>query len=301
MSSELRRPTTIEEVRARLQFFSSDESEEACTSFVARPGDVFICTYSKSGTTWMQQVVQQLRSGGSMDFEEISSAVPWFESAVDSGIDPHADQPWVPRAFKSHLTYTQAPKGARYITVFRDPRTVLPSFYNFFNGWWFEKDSVSLEQFAKGLYLHGTASGRHWDHLVDWWPLRDRDDILALCYEDMAANPDAVPQLVADFLGLDIAPEVMDRVVANCSRETMLDHSHRFDDHVLRNARHVAWGLPADEGHSAKVTSGSSTEISATLQAAMDAKWSEVVEPALGFESYAAFRASIDNPLGVAR
>ncbi|NNC78966.1 MAG: sulfotransferase domain-containing protein [Acidimicrobiales bacterium] len=296
MSAELRRPTSIDEVKARLQYFSSDKSKQACTTFTARPDDVFICTYSKSGTTWMQQIVHQLRSGASMDFEEISSVVPWFELAVDTGIDPHADQPWEPRAFKSHLTYTEAPKGARYITVFRDPATVLPSFYNFFDGWWFEKGSITVEDFAMGLYLGGTASGQHWDHLVDWWPLRHRDDVLAVCYEDLVANSEAVPQLVADYLALDVSPELMERVVANSSRKVMLDHSHKFDDHVLRTARHEAWGLPPDEGFSSKVTSGSAVEIAPAVQDAMDAKWAEVVEAALGFDSYAAFRASITNP-----
>ncbi len=42
-------------------------------------------TSPKCGTTWVQQIVHQLRSRGSMDFEEISIPVPWIEMAHDLG------------------------------------------------------------------------------------------------------------------------------------------------------------------------------------------------------------------------
>ena len=48
-------------------------------------GDVLIVTSPKCGTTWVQQIVHQLRSRGSMDFEEISMVVPWIEMAHDLG------------------------------------------------------------------------------------------------------------------------------------------------------------------------------------------------------------------------
>jgi hypothetical protein len=73
-----------------------------------------------------------------MAFEEISAVVPWIESCLDIGIDPDAEQRWSPRAFKAHLEWERIPKGGRYITALRDPKSVLPSFYRFFEGWFFE-------------------------------------------------------------------------------------------------------------------------------------------------------------------
>ena len=49
-------------------------------------GDVLVVTSPKCGTTWVQQIVHQLRSRGSMDFEEISVPVPWIEMAHDLGM-----------------------------------------------------------------------------------------------------------------------------------------------------------------------------------------------------------------------
>ncbi len=295
----LRRPTSIDEMLERIRNFRTPAARAAVEHLVVRPGDVFIATYSKSGTTWMQQVVHGLRSAGSMEFREISEVVPWLESAVDMGIDPSADQMWSPRAFKSHLMWRDLPKGGRYITVFRDPFTVLPSFYRFFEGWWFEEGTVSLEEFAERFYIAGSAAGRHWDHLIDWWPVVGDPGVLALTYEDMLEAPQRVPAVVADFLEMDVARPVLERVVAQSSREFMAEHADQFDEQLIRGARDHVWGLLSG-GSAAKVNAARpALELSDQLRRALDAVWEQTVGAALGFGDYASFRAALPDPLGV--
>lgn len=297
----LSRPVNIEDVCSRLADFRSPAAAEAQLAHRAKPDDVYIATYSKSGTTWMQQIVHQLRSDCSTDFEEISCVVPWLESAVDMGIDPHAEQPYPFRVFKSHLLYKDLPKGARYITVFRQPEKVLSSFYRFFEGWWFEKGSISIDEFASVLYLQGSASGRHWDHLIDWWQKIDSDDTLILCYEDMLQASDKTVEVVAEFLELDLDDATLELAKKNSSREYMLKHKHQFDEHVLRHRRDHVWGLPSGGG-SGKVADAAVVVApsAATLQALEDT-WTESVGRVLGFENYHALRCALPNILNVDR
>ena len=103
------RPRSMDEVLERLANFRSAEAAAAPSKLNVRKSDVFIATYSKSGTTWLQHIVHQLRSAGDLDFEEISCVVPWLESSIDIGIDPCAEQPYSFRAFKSHLTFSELP------------------------------------------------------------------------------------------------------------------------------------------------------------------------------------------------
>ena len=300
-TSGLSRPVTIEEVCARLAGFRSPQAAAAQAAHRARADDVYISTYSKSGTTWMQQIVHQLRSGCEEDFEEISCVVPWLESAVDMGIDPQADQPYPFRAFKCHLLYRDLPKGSRYITVFRDPVKVLSSFYRFFEGWWFEKGSISIDEFATVLYLQGSAAGRHWDHLIDWWQKIESEDTLILSYEDMLQAPEKAVDVVADFLKLDLDDITLQNAKRNSSRDYMLKKKHKFDEHVLREKRDHIWGLPPGGG-SGKVAGGAEkvAPSASTLQALADT-WQETVQRELGFDNYHSLRCALPNLLNVDR
>ena len=130
---------------------------------------------------YRQQIVHQLRTGGSMDFDEISNVVPWIEMATDIGIDLDDEQVAEPRVFKTHFWYPSVPKGAgKYIVVFRDPNDVSLSFYNFFKGWFFPADgddSVSVDDFVEHFILRrgkpksDMENASLWDFMLSWLPL----------------------------------------------------------------------------------------------------------------------------------
>lgn len=297
----LTRPRDIQDVVSRLAHFRSSEAALAAKELRSRESDVFVATYSKSGTTWLQQIVHQLRSGASTDFEEISCVVPWLESAYDIGIDPSSEQPYDFRAFKSHFKYSELPKPGRYITVFRNPFSVLSSFFRFFEGWWFERGTVSMDDFANALFLQGSAAGRYWDHLVNWWPQIEAEDTLVLCYEDCLLAPEKLPTVVADFLGLTIDAETMEKVILHASRPYMLAHSHQFDDHVLRSERDKIWGLPPGGGSSKVAAAREPIHLSSNTRLKMEEAWAQTIAPKLGFTTYEEFRAALPNPLEATR
>jgi len=52
-------------------------------SMLPRPGDTFVVTTPKAGTTWVMMICHQLRTKGDLDFREITAVVPWVELAHD--------------------------------------------------------------------------------------------------------------------------------------------------------------------------------------------------------------------------
>jgi len=166
----LSRPTSVPEIRQRMEHFQSEAGARHSAAFRPRADDVIIATYPKSGTTWMQQLLHALRTGGDLAFEEITQVVPWIEMAYDMDIELDQAQRAQPRLFKTHNNGHDAWGGCRYIFLVRDPRDVLVSFHRFFEGWLFEPGSIDLETFAREFFLDGSLSGDYWSHLLEALP-----------------------------------------------------------------------------------------------------------------------------------
>ena len=121
------------------------ERWEKLKNFPLNHDDVFIASYPKSGTTWMQQIVKLLRNGGPQDSVLLDRAIPWLEildSAFGSLIGNYtpdmvsSSDVLSPRAFKSHMPYDFVPGGlphttpAKYIYVMRNPKDVCVSYWH---------------------------------------------------------------------------------------------------------------------------------------------------------------------------
>jgi len=288
--------TDIPGIRERLANFHVPGSDELLKNYVAAPSDVFIATYPKCGTTLMQQIVHGLRTEGDMEFREISEVVPWIEAILD--LDQHPDDPQKarPHAFKSHLCYERLPVGARYIHVTRDPCDVAVSFYHFFSGWVFEPGAIDIETFVLKFLLDGSNSGRYCDHVVSWWPRLGEDDTLIIAFEDLIADLPAMVKKVAAFADIEISQKSLEKVISQSSIEFMKAHSRQFDDHLIRDARNVSAGLPADAS-TTKVRQGTAGRHRAELPKhvidALQDQWQQIVLPVTGLRQYSDYRMAI--------
>src|SRR5262245_28092604 len=190
------RPVSLTDWSERFQqafFPMMEESVPHGLSYQAQPTDLFISPFAKCGTTWLQQIVYGLKTEGNLDFDDISRVVPWLETAHKLGLDLYAPQGGGFRAFKSHLSWEDIPKGGRYIVSFRDPKDALVSLYYFFDGWMWEAGTVSLVEFTRSelvgaFYLANRGPGSYWYHLLSWWEQRHNQSVLLLCYEAMKGD-----------------------------------------------------------------------------------------------------------------
>ena len=261
--------------------------------------DVFIATFPKSGTTWMQQICHGLRSGGDMTFKEVSWVVPWLERGHIFGIDSRLAQPYAPRVFKTHLPYAQINKGARYIHVIRDPKDALVSFYGFLSHRLIDPTALSIETFAECWLLadqlaeqndpdapFGPYLYNYWRHLLDWWAARAQAPVLTLAYEHL--RRDLAPQVarIADFMGISADATLLELAAHQAGFDFMVAHQEQFSDEIV--------GIP---GRLLKVVSGKvgghKQLLSPPLMARIDAAWQRYVTPITGASSYEAFIAAL--------
>jgi hypothetical protein len=272
----------------------NEETRQYGLALKLRPSDVVITPFGKSGTTWTQQIVHCLRTVGDMDFDDISRVVPWIETSGALGINLDAEQKASPRAFKSHLAWGEIPRGGRYIVAIRDPKDALYSLYRFIEGWFFEPESISLDDFAREFFIKDRG---YWKHLGSWWPRRNDDDVLLMAFEHMKLDLSGTIERVADFIDIKLDDELKRITEQQASLKFMQEHGNRFDDRLMREMSERVASLPAGND-SAKVRVGSVGEhvqhLSDNIAAEIDAIWQQEISSKFGFPDYQALIASLN-------
>jgi hypothetical protein len=278
------------------RMFVDDEIGRGIAAFRPRPTDVIISPYGKCGTTWLQQTFHTLRTGGDMDFDDISRVVPWIETSTALGIDINAEQRAEPRGFKSHLPYEALPRGCRYVVSLRDPRDAFVSMYRFMEGWTMEPGAISMEEFAATRVRIDPQGGDYWSHLLSWWAQRDNPDVLLMSYEHMTDDPAGAIRRLAGFCGLPLDDARLAVTLHASSLAFMLEHKDRFDDAMMRELSERRANLPPGSD-SAKVRKGGvgghKQELPDSVRDAIDALWTRHVAPVTGLADYASLEAAL--------
>ena len=83
-----------------------------------------------------------------------------------------------------------------------------------------------FEMFIDGKVLRGSW----FDHVLGWWAHRDDPNILFLKYEDMKKDLPCAVQQIAEFLGKDLSPEMIQRIADQTTFTAMSDGKGRFVD-----------------------------------------------------------------------
>lgn len=201
--------------------------------FVPMAGDLYIASYPRSGTTWLQMILYQLTTDGKMDFEHISDVIPFFERSLARGQNLNVARPY--RIFKTHLRYRQLPRGPfKYIYVVRDGRDVLTSYFHFHRSHLGYKGS--FDSFFE-LFIRGKVGYGSWFQHVGEWKEHARDEnVLFLRYEDLESNLLSWLPRIAQFCGARVPADKYESIRDHCSFAFMRQHEDKFDfmNEVLR-------------------------------------------------------------------
>ncbi|MEM9456064.1 MAG: sulfotransferase domain-containing protein [Myxococcota bacterium] len=224
-----------------------------------RSGDVVISVPAKSGTTWMMNIVHQLRTGGDPDFEDLYVEVPWIEFVERPGqtrqerLERWAAMPTTRRrAFKTHSAPPALPyiePGAdrpevQYIVVLRSPEEAAVSLKFFterhsrawFDLWGAPHGTMVRDDFATyydEIFEGMGMADAMFRFLAAWWPLRDRPNVLMLHFSDLKRDHEGSIRTIADFLGFRPTPAQWPALLEYCSFPWMKAHERKFEVNKL--------------------------------------------------------------------
>eukprot|EP00924_Labyrinthula_sp_SR-Ha-C_P007936 snap_masked-scaffold_41-processed-gene-0.22-mRNA-1 protein AED:1.00 eAED:1.00 QI:0/-1/0/0/-1/1/1/0/311 len=294
----------LEELRNRIHTFATQESLDVGRNFKPRENDIFVTTAPKCGTTWTLQICHMLRSNGDTDYEDLLMETPWDVLAHDAEQDLDAEQKYSPRVFKSHETYANIAKGAKYIFVTRDPYDAFVSYYHFLlQSPNVNTSNCSMKAFGKIIFEDSGIFELPIQQIISYVEAtkKNPEKILFLFYEDMKENPRNSIERIARFMGLDTLSEKEFQSRCNAaeklsSLEYMRANKVKFElgevmKRKFKNTPEFFESLKNDKFtliRSGK--KGDGKKIPREVKDLIAQSWKQLVEKQLGYTTYDEFR-----------
>ncbi|CAN8000568.1 unnamed protein product [Ixodes hexagonus] len=228
-----------------------EEILQSALCYKPQPGDVFVVTYPKCGTTWLQFILYHIYTNGAtvVSIKDFAGRMPFLERM---GVEGLADLPRPGSAIKTHMLYDQdrVSKQAKYIYVARNPYDCCVSFYNHYKLFpLYQFEDGTFDQFFEQFMRGEVDFGDYFDHLLSWYAHRDEPNVLFMTYEDLKQDTRFWVQKIADFLGHEYGdnlrqdPGAMDKIIAATSVANVRELVRLERDHQ----RQVTTKTPKDQ------------------------------------------------------
>lgn len=200
--------------------------------------DVFVATFGKSGTYWTLQITQQIAYYGSAEFDYIHDLVPWPDVPMPE-VKARLDDPTIAqraptglRIIKTHYERKYLPfsRDAKYVTVIRDPKEVVVS------GYYFAKPifgsfgvTYDLQQWVRVAQRPDEFFFGDWAaHTAGWWAVRDEPNVFVVTYGELKRDPATIIPQIAEFMGVQLTTEQLERVIEKSSFKWMKAYKYKF-------------------------------------------------------------------------
>ncbi|KAF8768064.1 Sulfotransferase 1C2 like protein [Argiope bruennichi] len=230
----------------RLPGVFSAEAYRSALTYKPRPGDLFIVTYPKCGTTWVQNIVACIFREG----KPFTSALQFFtETPFLEMTGAKAGEVLKrPGAIKLHLPFHLTPWSpeAKYIYVARNPKDCFVSLYYHTEGMpGYRFEDGSLDDFFE-LFMNGEVEfGDYFETTLSWWEHRNDPNVLFITYEQLKKDTKGYVLKIAEFIDskygekLEKDEKMLQDVIHHSSFGFMKEHLNRHLTELMTMPREM--------------------------------------------------------------
>ncbi|GAB6027952.1 hypothetical protein CHUAL_002179 [Chamberlinius hualienensis] len=190
-------------------------------NILAKPDDIYVVSFPKTGTTWAQELVYIIASN--CDFKSASSISlqQRFSFIEMHGIQQHISSQPGPRFIKTHLSYTNLPKSVhkvqpKIVYITRNPKDTCVSMYHFYKALTDVQYSGTFEQFVD-MFINGQVNyspfGRN---VLEMWERRHQPNILFITYEQLQKDYKNTIRAIGRFFGKSLTEYEVNQVADYC-------------------------------------------------------------------------------------
>jgi aryl sulfotransferase len=213
-------------------------------NFQSRPGDIFVCTPPKCGTTWTQAICAMLVTGKVDHGTQPGIVSPWIDAQF-APIDDYLKQVEAQqhrRYIKTHTPLDGIPyfHTGVYLVVFRDPRDAYCSGIS-------HRDNMNDQDLALGVFpsgptafsdwLNGVREPGTWDlqtldslthFFKTYWRYRHMSNVHVYHYSDMKRDLDGAIASMATALGVELDHKLLSEMSQAASFDNMKRNAEQF-------------------------------------------------------------------------
>ncbi|XP_059607352.1 luciferin sulfotransferase-like [Phlebotomus argentipes] len=204
-------------------------------SLKGRPSDIWVVSFPKCGTSWTQEMVWLLDND--LDFETARSTLltdrfPYLElNYLPNGERGQTVRKLTEmqgqRYIKSHLPAHILPKDmwrvkSKVIYVARNPKDAAVSFFHHWRN--MGRYTGSLDDFLDVFVNDYIMCGPFHNHILDFWRMRDEENVLFITYEEMKRDLEGVIKKTCAFLGKDYPSDRIEELKNHLSFKSMREN-----------------------------------------------------------------------------
>ncbi|XP_022089844.1 uncharacterized protein LOC110978853 [Acanthaster planci] len=219
---------------------SMAKNVEGLKTWTVREDDIWVVTFMKTGTTWVQEIVSCIMHDGDLDTvnnkhttfrvlfieHDFSEQLRLLKKLPDS-LQIAGETP-SPRLLKSHLPGQLLPpqiweKKPKIVYVLRNPKDVSVSFFHFSKLCRNDPKVLNktFDEFFQEMLKGTNHYGPWWDHYLYFWNRRHDENILVLRFEDIKRDLRGTVETVCRFLGKKLSDETINIITEHCTFSNM--------------------------------------------------------------------------------